>query len=145
MYRSSTADEQARASCPPAQRGCQKSGPSASWRLRYVRKRGWYGWKPSSSSNLSIRVVQAYCLIEIRQAIIYRAIRADSISIDSIIPPTVCGCELATCEQRHPILTSLFCKLCHFTSRDIYAQDLSLRLLRKFCAALQRPWLSCIT
>ena len=35
---------------------------------------GWYGWKPSSSSNLSIRNFRAYPLIEIRQTVPCRAI-----------------------------------------------------------------------
>ena len=43
-----------------------------------TRKGGWLGWKPSSSSNSSIRVVRAYPLIEIRQAVPCRAIRGNS-------------------------------------------------------------------
>ena len=43
---------------------------------------------PSSSSNLSIRVFRAYPLIENNQTVIYRAIRADSISTNSTPPPS---------------------------------------------------------
>ena len=51
------------------------------------QKGGWYGWKPSSRFNLSIRAFRAHPLIEIRQTILYRAIRANGISTNSIIPP----------------------------------------------------------
>ena len=53
---------------------------------RGVRKGGWYGWKPSSSSNFSIRAFRVYVLTEIRQALLCRALRAESISVDSILP-----------------------------------------------------------
>ena len=47
------------------------------WRMAFgARKGGWYGWKPSSSSNFSHRAFRAVCLIEFRQTIPYRAIRA---------------------------------------------------------------------
>ena len=46
-----------------------------------------YGWTPSSSSNLSILVVVAYPLIETRQTVPCRAIRGNSISIISTLPP----------------------------------------------------------
>ena len=49
-----------------------------------------YGWKPSSSSNVSIRVVLAYPLIEARQTAPCRAIRGDSISVSSNPPPLRC-------------------------------------------------------
>ena len=52
-----------------------------------TRKRGWYGWKPSSSSNLSIRVFRAYPLIESSQTAPCRAIRGDGISANSTLPP----------------------------------------------------------
>ena len=55
--------------------------------MRRGRKGGWYGWKSSSSSNLSIRVFRAHTPLEIRQAILYRAVRADSISINRTLPP----------------------------------------------------------
>ena len=51
-----------------------------------IRKGGWYGWKPSSSSNLSIRVFRAYPLIEIRQTGPRRAIRGNGISVSSTLP-----------------------------------------------------------
>ena len=44
-----------------------------------ARKGGRYCWKPSSSSNLSIRAFRAYSPIEIIQPVIYRATRGDSI------------------------------------------------------------------
>ena len=37
-----------------------------------------YGWKPSSSSNLSIRAFRVYPLVEIRQTVPCRAIRGKS-------------------------------------------------------------------
>ena len=52
------------------------------------RKGGWYGWKPSSSSNFSIRVVRADPLIEIRQTVPCRSIRGNSISVNSTLPPS---------------------------------------------------------
>ena len=45
--------------------------------------RGWYGWKPSSSSNWSIRAFRAYPLIEIRPNVPCRTIRGSSISVNS--------------------------------------------------------------
>ena len=60
----------------------------STWTKGTTRKGGWYGWKPSSSSNCSIRAFRAYYLIEVRQTIICRAIRADSISINSTISPS---------------------------------------------------------
>ena len=42
-----------------------------------------YRWKPSSGSNLSVRALRACPLIESRQAILCRAIRGDSISVNS--------------------------------------------------------------
>ena len=61
------------------------------------RKGGRYGWKPSSSSNLSIRAFsnsnfsirafRAYPLIEIRQRVPCRAIRGNNISVNSTLPP----------------------------------------------------------
>ena len=53
-----------------------------------VRKAGWCGWKPSSSSNFSIRACRAYSPIEIRQTAPCRAIRGDSISFNSTLPPS---------------------------------------------------------
>ena len=40
-----------------------------------------------SNSNFSIRVVRAYPLIKLRQTILNRAIRGDSISVSSTLPP----------------------------------------------------------
>ena len=54
---------------------------------RHLRKGGWYGWKPSSSSKLWIRVVRAYPLIEIRHTVPRWAIRCNSISVNSTLPP----------------------------------------------------------
>ena len=47
-----------------------------------------------SSSNFSIRVFRADPLVEIRQAVPCRAIRGDSISVNSTLPPlsNVCDC-----------------------------------------------------
>ena len=42
-----------------------------------------YCWKPSSSSNCSIRVVRAYPLTELPR----RVIRGNSISVNSTLPP----------------------------------------------------------
>ena len=52
-----------------------------------TRKEGWHGWKPSSSSNFSIRAFRAYPLIEIRQTVPCRAIRGNSISVNCTLPP----------------------------------------------------------
>ena len=52
-----------------------------------ARKGGRYCWKPSSSSNLSIRAFRAYPLIEIRQTVPGRAIRGNSISVNGTLPP----------------------------------------------------------
>ena len=54
---------------------------------RVYRKGGCYGWKPSSSSNHSIRVVGAYPPREIRHTAPCRAIRGDSIGVNSTLPP----------------------------------------------------------
>ena len=53
-----------------------------------TRKRGWYGWRTSSSSNFSIRAFRAYPLIEIRQTVPCRSIRGNSISVNSTLPPS---------------------------------------------------------
>ena len=45
-------------------------------------------WKLSSSSNLLIRVVRAYPLIEIRQTAPCRAVRGNGISVNSTLPPS---------------------------------------------------------
>ena len=42
----------------------------------------------SCSSNLSVRVVRVYPLIEIWQAVPCRAIRANCISVNSTLPPS---------------------------------------------------------
>ena len=59
-------------------------GPQARGRFR---KGGRYGWKPSSSSNFSIRAFRAYPPIEIRQTVPCRAIRGNSISVNRTLPP----------------------------------------------------------
>ena len=51
------------------------------------QKGGWYGWKPASSSNLSIRAFRVCFLNTIRQTRLYRSIRGSSISFNSILPP----------------------------------------------------------
>ena len=43
--------------------------------------------KPSSSSNFSIRASRAYPLVEVRQTVLCRAIRGDSISVNSTLLP----------------------------------------------------------
>ena len=48
-----------------------------------TRKGGWHDWKPSSSSLCSNRAFRAYPLIEIRQTVPCRAIRGNSISLNS--------------------------------------------------------------
>ena len=42
-----------------------------------------------SSSNISIRAFRAYYLVEIRQTILCRAFRGNSISVNSILPPSL--------------------------------------------------------
>ena len=64
---------------------------------------GWYGWKPSSSSNFSVRAFRAYPLIEIRQTVPCRAIRGNSISVNSTLPLLVVQPKLVSA---HP--TSCF-------------------------------------
>ena len=54
------------------------------------RNRG-YGWKPSSSSNLPIRVVQAVPLIDSRQTVLCRAIRGNSIRTFKVRGRTFCA------------------------------------------------------
>ena len=54
---------------------------------RENRQGGRYGWKPSSSSNFSIRAFRAYPLVETRYAASCRAIRGDCISGNSALPP----------------------------------------------------------
>ena len=62
---------------------------SVEWEGRdAVQKGGWHAWKPSSSANLSIRAFRAVPLVDTRQAILYRAVRGNSISIGSILPPS---------------------------------------------------------
>ena len=58
--------------------------PDAQW--AEPRKGGWYAWKPSSNSNLRIPASRAHLLTAIRQTVRYRAIRGNSISINSILP-----------------------------------------------------------
>ena len=57
-------------------------------------KGGWYGWKPSSSSDLSIRAFRAYPLVEFRQTGPCRAIRGTSISVT--LPPLKNSCNRRT-------------------------------------------------
>ena len=54
---------------------------------------GSYGWKPSPSSNFSIRGFRAYYLTEIRQTVPCRAIRGDSISVNGTLPPRIDGVQ----------------------------------------------------
>ena len=72
------------AAAPP--RGTALGGWDA--RGHSFRRGGRYGWKPSSSSNFSIRAFRAYPLIEIRQTVPHRAIRGNSISVNSSLPPS---------------------------------------------------------
>ena len=67
-------------SARPAQRG-HYPGRRRWW--RGLRKGGWSGWKPSSSSDFSIRAFRVHPPIEIRQAVLDRAIRGNSISVSS--------------------------------------------------------------
>ena len=53
---------------------------------RFRKGKGRCGRKPSSSSNFSIRAFRAYPLIEIIQAAPCRAIRGNSISVNSTLP-----------------------------------------------------------
>ena len=52
-----------------------------------IEKGGWYGWKPSSSSNFSIRAFRVVSLTEAKRTVLYRAIRANRISIKQYHPP----------------------------------------------------------
>ena len=65
---------------------------------RCVRKWGGYGWKPSSSSNFSIRVFRAYPPVETRQTVPCRAIRGNSISVNGTLPS--------------PLMSSALCSAC---------------------------------
>jgi hypothetical protein len=65
--------------------GALRSGEAPSQRLR---EGGWYGWKPSSSSNFSIRAFRACSLAEVRQTPPCRAIRGSSISVSNTLPPS---------------------------------------------------------
>ena len=69
----------------------QDAGPggrAVPFRGGRLRKGGRCGWEPSSSSNFSIRAFRGFSLIEVRQTVLCRAIRADSISINSSLPPS---------------------------------------------------------
>ena len=67
--------------------------------LAGLPKGGWDGWKPSSSSNFSNRAFRAriyklysfeFPLVETRQTVPCRAIRGNSISVNSTLPPLSC-------------------------------------------------------
>ena len=62
---------------------------AVAWTWTIVFRNGeWYGWKPSWSSNFSIRALRAYpVIIEITQTVPCRAIRGNSISVNSTLPP----------------------------------------------------------
>ena len=64
---------------------CLNCGSRTVWNNMKGR---WYGWKAWSSTRLWIRAFRAYPLIEIRQTAPCRAIRGNSISINSILPPS---------------------------------------------------------
>ena len=66
------------------------------------RKGGWYGWKPSSSPNFSIRVFRVYPLIESNQTAPCRAIRGNSIPVNSTLPLSLC----TICRRTSPRLPS---------------------------------------
>ena len=50
-----------------------------------LRKGGWYGWKPSSSSKFSIPAFRAWSLVETRQTVPCRAIGGNRISVNSTL------------------------------------------------------------
>ena len=54
------------------------------------RKGTWYGWKPSSSSKFTILAFRAYYLIDCRQKAHSRALRGNSISVNSTLPLSQC-------------------------------------------------------
>ena len=121
------------------------------------RKGGSYGWKPSSSSNFSIRVFGIYsCVIELRQAIPYRAIRADGISINSIIPPfpgqsaalkSLVG-KKGRCAGDRPSFCKLICPLASFSkmpaqvilNKDLFL-SLSLYIYVYMCVCVQSTYI----
>ena len=84
MYFAALGGERARRTAPSSARSTKKRHTSTC--KVSSQQGGWYVWKPSSSSNFSIRALRAYSLVEVRQTILYRAIRADCISINSILP-----------------------------------------------------------
>ena len=86
-----------------------------------TRKLGWYGWKPSSSLNLSIPVCRVHHPIRIRQHILYRALWADSISV----PPLHYG-------QLSPIRSEKFQSGRVSNPRTVAGLDLSIITLWKF-------------
>ena len=64
---------------------------------------GWYDWEPSSSSNFSIRILVAYPLIETRQTVPCRAIRGNSISVNStLLLAEATGWQQVGCGPRSP-------------------------------------------
>ena len=65
-----------------------------------IRKGGWYGWKPSSSSIFSIRAFRVYPLIEIRLPVPCRTTRGSSISVNSTLPPLTNARWFAACPDR---------------------------------------------
>ena len=65
---------------------CAVSHSHAGRNTSITRNGGWCDWKPSSSSNCSIRALRACPLIEIRQTAPCRAIRGNSISVNSTLP-----------------------------------------------------------
>ena len=111
--------------------------------LALFQKGGWYNYRPSSSSNFSIRAFRAYPLVEIRQTILYRAIRGSSISVSSTLPPSLsfqCASRqvpgrnhhrgglarldgllhlLADCEEGHIIMMMMIIIIISSSSSDI--------------------------
>ena len=86
-----------------------------------------HGWKPSSSSNFSIRAFRAYPLVEMRLAAPCRASRAiqgSSISVSSTFPPSWAW-------DMSFVLRLLSCFLCFFNTHtktvwlNIYCWSLS--------------------
>ena len=101
----------------------------------FSRKGGWYGWKPSSSSNFSIRAFRAYPLVETRQTVPCRAIRGDRISVSSTLPPSYLGALLCFIE----------CSIGYLRPISLLSLSLLkiawLRLSRKFPVGLGIPLL----
>ena len=97
--------------CPgrpdPRGRASKQTAAETSYRVAKYSEGGRHGWKPSSSLNLSIRVFRAYPLIDIRQTVPCRAIRGNSSSANSTLPPPKYPRPPADFEDRRSMARSI--------------------------------------